>query len=66
MFLPVHGEGIPELVQPLGGALVPGVDDPPVGLHENSGPEVAVRVPPVRWAGSGAACAQDALVETVL
>ena len=31
--VPVDGEGVPELVEPVGGVLVPAVDDPAVGLH---------------------------------
>lgn len=45
--------------------LVTRVRQPPVTLHQDSGPEVLLRVPPVRGAGGRAASAENALVETV-
>src|SRR4051794_13944035 len=38
----------------------------PVGLEKGGGPQVLVRVPPVRGAGRRAAGAEDTLVEAVL
>jgi hypothetical protein len=45
--------------------LVSRVDDPSVGLHEHSRSQVVLRMPPVAGASRLAACAQDALVQTV-
>ena len=63
---PVHAVAVLHLGQPLGGVVVPRVNHPPVGLHEHSGAEVLVRVPPVAGAGGAAAGTQDALVQAVL
>ena len=49
----------------LSSPLVTRVGDPAVRLHEYSRSEVLLAVPPVGWARRAAACAQDALVETV-
>ena len=62
---PVKLKGVVKLLDSLSGGLVSAVDDPPVGLEQHRGAEVLVRVPPVRWARSGAASAQDALVQTI-
>jgi hypothetical protein len=45
--------------------LVSGIRDPAVALQQDRGAEVLLAVPPVGWAGGGAARAQDAFVETV-
>ena len=45
--------------------LVTGIRQPSVRLKENGWAEIFLRVPPVRWAGCRAACAKNALVETV-
>jgi hypothetical protein len=47
--------------------LVARVSDPPVGLEKDGGPKVLVLVarPPVGGARSGAARAENALIETV-
>ena len=37
---PVHTEGVPQSVQPLGLLAVSAVDDPPVGLHQDGGAKV--------------------------
>lgn len=47
------------------GRLVTRVNQPPVRLHQHGGPQVLLLVPPVRRAGCGAACAKNALVQTV-
>ncbi len=51
---------------PLVGGLVPGVDHPPVGLHDDCGAQVFVGVPPVGGTGGRTTGAQDALVKAVL
>ena len=45
--------------------LIPAVCQPAVGLQQHGGTEVFFAVPPVGWAGRGAAGAQDALVQPV-
>ena len=40
ILLPVHTEGVPELVQPVSLVAIPAVYDPPVGLHQHSRPKV--------------------------
>ena len=47
------------------GELITGVNDPAVGLHEDSRAQVVLRMPPVARAGGLAAGAEDALVEAV-
>merc|ERR1719198_2301499 len=47
------------------GHLIAGVDNPSVGLLENSRAKVVLGVPPVGRTGCGTASAEDALVETV-
>ena len=47
---PVELEGLVQLLQSLIRGLVSAIDDPPVGLEEDGGTEVLVRVPPVGWA----------------
>ena len=54
-----------ELLEALIGELVTAVDNPAVGLHEDGGAEVVLRMPPVAGARALAASAQDALVEAV-
>jgi hypothetical protein len=49
----------------LGLLLVAGVGEPAVGLQQNGGAKVLLRVPPVGRAGRGAAEAQNALVQAV-
>lgn len=61
----VDGEAVLHHGQPLVGVVVPRVDHPAVGLHEDGRAQVLVRVPPVAGAGGAAAGAQDALVEAV-
>jgi hypothetical protein len=45
--------------------LIPGVIEPAVRLEEDGWAEVLLAVPPVGWAGGGAAGAEDAFVEAV-
>lgn len=54
-----------DLLEALVGELVSGVDNPPVGLHQDGGAEVLLGMPPVGGAGGGAAGTQHALVEPV-
>jgi hypothetical protein len=41
------------------------IRQPPVTLHQYGGAEVLLRVPPIRWAGGGAAGAENTFVETI-
>ena len=43
----VDGEWISELIQTIFGALITRINHPSVGLHENSGAQVPIRIPPV-------------------
>src|SRR5690606_6372776 len=61
----VEAERIFKIVQTLACCLVAAVDQPTIGLKQNSGAEVTVAVPPVARTGGGAAGAQNALVKTV-
>lgn len=47
---PVQTEGVLELGASVISVVVSRVCHPPVALHQDSGSEVLVRVPPVRWA----------------
>ena len=62
----VDAEAVLHHGQALIGEVVAGVDHPAVGLHEDGGAQVLVRVPPVAGAGRAAAGTQDALVQAVL
>ena len=62
----VDGEGIPQFVQSIFGALVARINHPPVSLHQNGGAQVPVGVPPVAGTRCGAAGAENALVKTIL
>lgn len=61
----VHGHAVVERRLALHLLLVAGIRQPSVGLEEDGWAEVLLRVPPVRWAGCGAARAKNTLVETV-
>lgn len=61
----VHAHAVVESGLTLGGLLVTGIGQPTVGLEEDGGSKVLLAVPPVRGAGSRAASAQNALIETV-
>jgi len=54
-----------ELLETLICVLIARVNNPSVGLHENGGSQIVLRVPPVRRAGRLAAGAEHALVETI-
>jgi len=45
--------------------LIAGVDHPAISLHQHRGAQILVSVPPVGWAGSRTASAQNALVHSV-
>ena len=49
----------------LGGALVTGIGQPAVGLEQDGGTEILLRVPPVRRARRRATGAENALVQAV-
>ena len=61
----VQAHAVVESILSLGSLLVTGVGNPAVRLQKNGGTEVFFAVPPVRWAGSRAAGAENTLVETV-
>lgn len=61
----VQAHAVVESVLALGLLLVSRVGDPAVRLEEDGRAEVLFLVPPVRGAGSGAAGAENALIETV-
>uniref|UniRef100_A0A1B0CKW6 Uncharacterized protein n=1 Tax=Lutzomyia longipalpis TaxID=7200 RepID=A0A1B0CKW6_LUTLO len=62
---PVDTKGIPKAIETLLGFLVARINDPTVGLHEDSWSKVLVTVPPVRWARCGATGAHNALIEPI-
>merc|ERR1739838_738759 len=47
----VHREGVPQLVQPGRLLLIPGINNPAVGLHEDCSSQVLPSIPPVGRAG---------------
>jgi len=53
------------LLQSLGLRLISAINDPSVGLLNDGWSQVFVTIPPVAWASSGAARAENALVEAV-
>lgn len=61
----VQGECILEHLAALVTLRVTRVRHPAVGLHQDSRAEVGITVPPVRWARSGTAGTENALVETI-
>jgi hypothetical protein len=61
----VQAHGVVEGLLTLSVSLVTGIGEPSVRLEKNGGSEVLLRVPPVGWARGRAACAENALVETV-
>ena len=62
---PVQTHAVIEHLFPLRLVLVARVGEPAVRLEEDGGAEVFFAVPPVGWAGCGAAGAEDAFVEAV-
>lgn len=58
-------EFIVHLLQSLGLRFVSAIDDPSVGLLDDSWSEVFITVPPVTWASGGAASAKNTLVKSV-
>ena len=61
----IQAHAIIEHGLPLLLVLVAAVSQPAVGLEQDGGAEVFFAVPPVGWAGGGAAGAEDAFVEAV-
>lgn len=49
----------------LGGALIAGIGEPAVGLEQDGRAKILLGVPPVRRAGCGAACAENAFVQAI-
>jgi len=62
---PIQAHLILQLLLSLGTIRIPGVGYPSIRLHQGSGTEVFVLVPPIRWAGRGATRAQNAFVQSV-
>jgi len=58
-------EFIVHLLQSLGLRFVSAINDPSIGLLDNSWSEVFIPVPPVTWASGGAASAKNTLVKSV-
>lgn len=61
----VHTHAVVQGLLALRRPLVTGVGEPTVGLEQDGRAQVLLTVPPVRRARGRAACAQDALVQTV-
>jgi hypothetical protein len=61
----VQAHAVVERILSLGQLLVTRVGDPAVRLEQDGGAEVLLLVPPVGWAGGGAAGAENAFVEAV-
>ena len=47
------------------GVLITRVNDPTIGLHEDCGTKIVLRVPPVRGASGLAASTKHALIESI-
>jgi len=61
----VDTEGVSEPVQSLCLLSISTVNDPSVGLHQNSWTQISVSIPPVAGAGSATASTEDTLVQSV-
>jgi len=61
----VDTEGVSEPVQSLCLLSISTVNDPSVGLHQNSWTQISVSIPPVAGAGSATAGTEDTLVQSV-
>src|SRR5690606_12867369 len=61
----IETEGVFQRVEALAGCLVAAVDEPAIGLQQRGGTKIAVAIPPIGRAGSGAAGAENALVKPV-
>lgn len=61
----VQAHAVVEGVLSLGNLLISRVGDPSVGLEKDGGTEILLLVPPVRWARSRAAGAENAFIKTV-
>jgi len=61
----VQAHAVVKRILSLGQLLVTRVGDPAVRLEKDGGAEVLLLVPPVRWAGGGAAGTENAFVEAV-
>src|SRR5688572_16317514 len=61
----IEPERIFELVEPLALIFVAAVGEPAIGLEQDCGPQEAIAVPPIGWAGGRTAGAEDAFVEPI-
>jgi len=61
----VDTEGISEPVQSLCLLSISAVNDPSVGLHQNSWTQISISIPPVAGTGSATAGTEDTLVQSV-
>lgn len=61
----IQAHAIIEHRLPLLLVLISAIGEPAIGLKKHSRAEILLAVPPVRWARSGAAGAEDAFVEAV-
>lgn len=61
----VEAHRVLEVCLALGGALITGISEPAVRLEQDGRAKILLSVPPVRRAGCGAACAENALVQAV-
>lgn len=61
----VNTEGILKFTQTFSGVFITGINDPTISLHENSGTQVFISIPPVRGTRGGAASTQDAFIQTI-
>ena len=51
----VEFEGVLQGIQPVAGGFIAAINDPAVGMQQNGGAEVTLRIPPIAGAGGRAA-----------
>src|SRR5579872_2967739 len=61
----IEPERVLEIVEPFAGGLVARIVHPAVRLQQRGRAEIAVRVPPIAWAGGRAASAENAFVKPI-
>ena len=54
-----------EEIQTLIGIFITAICQPTIGLQQDSGPQIAIAIPPVTGAGRRAAGAENALIESI-